>query len=68
MQRMKALEPATTQGHWQQARWLELLGTDAAGALQPGEVRVAQWGERLDRALGNPLEPEGKKGRGNGRK
>eukprot|EP00971_Amphidinium_carterae_P280837 5575480-Amphidinium_carterae.2 len=54
-QRMKALELAASQGHWQQARWLELLGTDTAGALQPSEVRVAQRREKLDRALGNPL-------------
>eukprot|EP00971_Amphidinium_carterae_P349809 6491237-Amphidinium_carterae.2 len=55
-QRLKALELATTQGHWQQARWLELLSIDTTGALQPGEVRAAQRREKLDRALGQPMQ------------
>eukprot|EP00971_Amphidinium_carterae_P091123 1803697-Amphidinium_carterae.1 len=58
-QRLKALELATSQGHWQQARWLELLGTDTTGAVQPGEVRAAQRREKLDRALGNPSQSSG---------
>eukprot|EP00971_Amphidinium_carterae_P165520 3281307-Amphidinium_carterae.1 len=50
VQRIKALETSASQGHWLEARWVELVPLEH-GTVEARELKEAQRREKLDRAL-----------------
>ena len=69
-QRIKALERATTEGHWSSAQFLELISPESSGLLERDEVVHLTKEYLLDQKLRNydRLPPRGGKGERKGEK